>query len=142
MTAGPAPHRLAWLLPTAATLGGACALAWSNPGPSEFEAFAAEQLADRITTELCHGAQVPLVLHLLVRDCPGLVHSQRTWLGRLAAQHTHRYNAGLFSLYVTTLGGQALLGQLTIPRYRAFSLAGAGQLVVVYAAATPPLQAP
>ncbi|MEY2644547.1 MAG: hypothetical protein RLZZ611_1196 [Cyanobacteriota bacterium] len=136
MTAGSAPHRLAWLLPAAAALGGACALAWSNPDPAEFEAFAAEQLVDRITTELCQGAQVPLVLHLLVRDCPGLVHSQRIWLGRLAAQHTHRYNAGLFSLYVTTLGGQALLDQLTIPRYRAFTLAGAGQLVVLYATAT------
>ena len=65
MTAGSAPHRLAWLLPAAAALGGACAPAWSNPDPAEFEAFAAEQLVDRITTELCQGAQVPLVLHLL-----------------------------------------------------------------------------
>ncbi|MEN9541282.1 MAG: hypothetical protein RLZZ459_1373 [Cyanobacteriota bacterium] len=108
-------------------------MVWSNPGPADFEEFAGERLVDLIAEEVCQGTELPLVLHLLVRDCPGMIRSQRKVLGRLAAQETTRYNAGLFSLYVSELGGQELLGRLPIPRYRALTLAGAGQLVVVQA---------
>jgi hypothetical protein len=45
---------------------------------------------------------------------------------------TRRYNAGLFSLYRTELGGQTLMPGLRIPRYRSLTLAGAGQLVVLH----------
>ena len=106
-------------------------MAWSNPGPTDFEDFAGDHLVDLIAQEVCQGTELPLVVHLLVRDCPGMIHSQRGVLGRLAAQETTRYNAGLFSLYVSELGGQELLGRLPIPRYRAFTLAGAGQLMVI-----------
>ena len=99
----------------------------------EFEAFAAEQLVNWLAPELCRESGLPLTLHLVVRDCPALVRSQRGVLGRLAAAATHRYDAGLFSLYVTELGGQTLLPGLTIPRYRAFTLAGAGQLSLLSA---------
>jgi hypothetical protein len=51
----------------------------------------------------------------------------------LAAQQTRRLNAGLFSLYLTDLGGQTVLPGLTIPRYRALTLACAGQLTVLQA---------
>jgi hypothetical protein len=120
-------------LPAAAALIGGLAMVWSNPGPADFEEFAGERLVDLIAEEVCQGTELPLVLHLLVRDCPGMIRSQRKVLGRLAAQETTRYNAGLFSLYVSELGGQELLGRLPIPRYRALTLAGAGQLVVLQA---------
>ena len=133
MTAGSARQRLAWLLPSGAALACGITLVWSNPGPADFETFAGDQLVDLIAGEVCQEPQLPLMLHLLVRDCPGLIRSQRQLLGRLAAEQTIRYNAGLFSLYVSDLGGQNLLAQLSMPRYRAFTLAAAGQLMVLQA---------
>ena len=134
----PVPvQRLLWILPLAAA---GAALALTNPGPPEFEAFAAEQLVDWLAPELCRESGLPLTVHLLVRDCPGLVRSQRGVLGRLAAAATHRYDAGLFSVYVTDLGGQTLLPGVSIPRYRAFTLAGAGQLKLLQASAASALQ--
>jgi hypothetical protein len=121
---------LLWILPLAAA---GAALALTNPGPADFEAFAADQLVDWLAPEICHDGGLPLTLHLLVRDCPGLVRSQRGVLGRLAAAATHRYDAGLFSLYVTELGGQTFLPGLPVPRYRAVTLAGAGQLQLLRA---------
>jgi len=130
MSPGRVRHSLPWLLAGAAAAG---ALAWSNPGPGEFEAFAGERLVDLISGELCRATGLPLAVHLLVRDCPQLIRSQRAVLGRLAAQQTQRFNAGLFSVYLTELGGQTLLPGLAIPRYRAITLAGAGQLTVLQA---------
>ncbi|MFM8936671.1 MAG: DUF4359 domain-containing protein [Vulcanococcus sp.] len=127
----PAPlQRLLWILPLAAA---AAALALTNPSPAEFEAFAGEQLVEWLAPELCRDSGLPLTVHLLVRDCPALVRSQRGVLGRLAAVATRRYDAGLFSLYVTELGGQPLLPGITLPRVRAFTLAVAGQLKLLQA---------
>ena len=130
MSPGRVSHSLPWLLAGAAAAG---ALAWSNPGPAEFEAFAGERLVDLISGELCRASGLPLAVHLLVRDCPQLIRSQRAVLGQLAAQQTQHFNAGLFSVYLTELGGQTLLPGLSIPRYRAITLAGAGQLTVLQA---------
>jgi Domain of unknown function (DUF4359) len=127
----PAPvQRLLWILPLAAA---SAALALTNPTPADFEAFAGEQLVDWLATELCRDSGLPLTVHLLVRDCPALVRSQRGGLGRLAAAATRRYDAGLFSLYVTELGGQSLLPGLALPRVRAITLAAAGQLKLLQA---------
>jgi hypothetical protein len=49
----------------------------------------------------------------------------------LAAASSRRYNFGLFSLYSTRIGGMDLMPGLSVPRYRALTLAGAGQLVVL-----------
>jgi len=134
----PAPaQRLLWILPLAAA---SMALAFSNPTPAEFEAFAGQQLVDWLAPELCRDSGLPLTVHLLVRDCPALVRSQRGLLGRLAAAATRRYDAGLFSLYVTELGGQPLLLGLTLPRVRAFTLAAAGQLTLLQARAGQSVQ--
>jgi hypothetical protein len=130
MTSGRVQQSLPWLLAGMAAAG---ALAWSNPGPAEFEAFAGERLVELIAGELCRSTGLPLAVTLLVRDCPQLIHSQRGVLGALAAQQTRRLNAGLFSLYLTDLGGQTVLPGLTIPRYRALTLACAGQLTVLQA---------
>ena len=107
------------------------ALAVTNPGTDDFEAFAGDQLVRAASQELCGSGSLPLIARLVIQDCPQLVASQRRVLGQLAAASSHRYNAGLFSIYTTELGGQTLLPGLTIPRYRAVTLGGAGQLMVV-----------
>lgn len=122
--------RWPWGWCMAALLAGV-ALAASNPDEQDFEAFAGEQLADYATEELCSAGGLPLMAQLLIQNCPQLIHDQRQTLGRLALAETHRYNAWLFSLYSTQLGGQTLLPGLHIPRYSALTLAGAGQLVVL-----------
>ncbi|MBM5806796.1 MAG: DUF4359 domain-containing protein [Cyanobacteria bacterium M_surface_10_m2_179] len=122
--------RWPWGWCVAALLAGG-ALLVSNPGEREFEAFAGEQLAAYATEELCSAGGLPLVAQLLIQNCTELIAAQRQTLGRIAAAETRRYNAGFFSLYSTQLGGQTVLPGLRIPRYRALTLAGAGQLVVV-----------
>ena len=107
------------------------ALAVTNPGTDDFEAFAGDQLVRAASRELCGSGSLPLIARLVIQDCPQLVASQRKVLGQLAAASSRRYNAGLFSIYKTELGGQTLLPGLTIPRYRAVTLGGAGQLLVV-----------
>ena len=107
------------------------ALAVTNPGTDDFEAFAGDQLVRAASRELCGSGSLPLIARLVIQDCPQLVASQRKVLGQLAAASSRHYNAGLFSVYTTELGGQTLLPGLTIPRYRAVTLGGAGQLLVV-----------
>ena len=107
------------------------ALAVTNPGTDDFEAFAGDQLVRAASRELCGSGSLPLIARLVIQDCPQLVASQRKVLGQLAAASSRRYNAGLFSVYTTELGGQTLLPGLTIPRYRAVTLGGAGQFLVV-----------
>ena len=107
------------------------ALAVTNPGTDDFETFAGNQLVRAASRELCGSGSLPLIARLVIQDCPQLVASQRKVLGQLAAASSRRYNAGLFSVYTTELGGQTLLPGLTIPRYRAVTLGGAGQLLVV-----------
>jgi hypothetical protein len=127
---GPWRPWLGWSLLLA---GLATALAWTNPGPVEFEAFAGERLVELAAEEVCGEEGLPLLLRLVVRDCHGLIQSQRRALGSLAAQATHRYNAGLFSLYATEVGGQQLMPGLAVPRYHALTLGVAGQLLVLRA---------
>jgi hypothetical protein len=137
MPSPPHARLLPWLLPAA---GAAAALIATNPGPAEFEAFAGEHLVELISRELCSPGGLPLAAHLLVRDCPELIHSQRDLLGRLAAQATQRTNVGLFSVYVTEIGGQEVLPGLRIPRLRAVTLAGAGQLSLLQSSSDSGLQ--
>ncbi|MFZ9148591.1 DUF4359 domain-containing protein [Vulcanococcus sp.] len=128
MAAASTDCRWAWA--TAAGISVA-ALALSNPSPADFEAFAGERLVELASKELCAPGGLPLVAQLVISNCPQLVASQRQLLGQLAWAGSRRYNAGLFSLYTTELGGQTLLPGLTVPRYQALTLAGAGHLVVL-----------
>ena len=114
-------------LAASAVAGG---LVLTNPGPSAFEDFAADQLVDLLTRDLCSEGGLPIIMRVVVHDCPGLVRSQRTPLGAWARQATRRRNFGLFSLYSTNLGGQ-LLAQWQIPRYKATTLAAAGRFVLL-----------
>jgi hypothetical protein len=61
-----------------------------------------------------------------------LVQAQKTTLGRLALDHSHRSNLGLLSLYRTDLGG-ASLGRWRLPRFEALTLAVAGRFLLLSA---------
>jgi len=115
-----------------ALAGGGAGLAFTNPDLHAFEEFAAAKLSDLITEELCTEQGLPMMLRLVIRDCPGLIATQRPVLGRIAAEHTRRRNFALFSLYATDLGGQQLLPSLRLPRYSAVTLAAAGRFVLLH----------
>ena len=126
--------RWRWCL-GAVLLGGL--LVVTNPGEREFEAFAGEYLVEMASEELCGSDGLPLMARLVVHNCPQLVRSQRQALGQLAASSSRRYNLGLFSVYSTRIGGLELMPGLTVPRYWAITLAGAGQLVVLQTGTEP-----
>ena len=119
------------LLGVLLSAGAAIGLAVTNPGPGDFEEFASEQLTRLITEELCREDGLPLMLRLVIRDCPAVVASQRRVLGHLALEHSRRRNLGLFSLYVTELGGEKILPNWRLPHYHALTLAGAGRFLVL-----------
>jgi hypothetical protein len=58
-------------------------------------------------------------------------------LGSLARQSSRRWNFAVFSLYRTDLGGPTGLPGLVLPRYRALTLAGAGQFLVLHTDTDP-----
>ena len=78
---------------------------------------------------------LPLVVNLLVENCPRLFRSQREALGDLALQLSQRRNFGLFSFYTTTVGTSGLLAKLSVPSYSLETLAVAGQFIVLRAEA-------
>ena len=111
---------------------GVLGLAFTNPKPQEFESFAADRLTDLLTRELCGNDGLPMLMRLMIRDCPGLGAAQHNALGRLAGLHTRRHNLGLMSLYTTAIGGQSLFGGLQVPRYHATTLALAGRFWMLH----------
>ena len=119
-----------WCL-AAVLLGGA--LVATNPDEQDFEEFSGERLVLLADEELCDQGGLPMVAQLLIQNCSELVEGQRAVLGRLALQGSRRMNAGVFSLYSTQLGGQALLPGLRLPRYRILTLGVAGQLLMLQA---------
>ena len=125
-----------------ATAAGVCLLGigglmLTNPGPADFELFAAGQLVSLAEQELCHKQALPLLLQLVIRNCPALVQSQRQTFGRLAREHSRRINLGIASLYSTRFGGEQLLPQWRVPHYGVTTLAAAGHFVVLQASSRP-----
>ena len=118
--------------------GAGIGLFTTNPGPAEFEGFAADQLTRVLTEELCKEDGLPMMARLVIQDCPGLVASQHGVLGRLAGVHTRRRNLGLLSLYSTEMGGQKILLDWRLPRYSALTLAAAGKFVLLRASESSP----
>lgn len=112
-------------------------LAVTNPDPHEFEDFAAIRLVELIDKELCQKPTVPLMLRLVIGNCPAMVQAQRQTLGRLARQHSRRINLGVASLYSTRFGGQRLFSSWKVPNYAVTTLAVAGTFVVLQTSATP-----
>ncbi|MEB3199912.1 MAG: DUF4359 domain-containing protein [Synechococcaceae cyanobacterium] len=119
------------LLGLLAVTAGLIGLAATNPGQARFEDYAAEQLSELITREICLQGGLSGLLRMVLPDCPALVQAQRPVFGRLAWAQTRRHNYGLFSLYRTEMGGQQLLPNLRLPVYRATTLGIAGQLVLI-----------
>jgi hypothetical protein len=126
------------LLGLTAATAGLIGLVVTNPGPAAFEEFAAEKLTELASEELCRNEGLPLLARLLIQNCPELVRSQRKVLGRLARDHSRRYNLGLLSIYGTRLGGEQVLPHWRIPRYDAVTLAVAGQFVLLTAGESAP----
>lgn len=112
----------------------------TNPAEVEFESFAAEHLTRAAVEELCSDSALPALARLIVRDCPRLVESQRALLGKLALTASQRRNFLLFSLYSTDLGGQRLLPDWSIPRYRLLTLAVAGRFLLLPSGRSAPLR--
>jgi hypothetical protein len=137
--APPRPVRSSAVLGWGLLLGGlGVGLALTNPGPAAFEEFAAGRLAALLREELCREDGLPLMLRLVIQDCPAMVESQRPVLGRLAAVQTRRRNLGLLSLYSTSLGGQQVLLRWRLPHYEALTLAVAGRFVLLRATENSP----
>ncbi len=107
-------------------------LALSNPGPEEFEAFAAEQLVDVLETEVCRGEVLPALVRMALSDCPQLVQTQRRAIGAFVGDHTRRLDLGVLSLYRSEIGGDTVLGW-PVPRFHATVLAGAEQFLILKA---------
>jgi hypothetical protein len=116
-----------------ALAGTGAALVFTNPTRADYSAFAGEQLVALATEEICERQTLPMVLQLWIRDCPRLIADQEQALASLADQFTRRWNLGLASVYVTSLGGQDLLPTLRLPRYSVISLGVAGQFLVLSA---------
>ena len=116
-----------------AVVGGGIGLASTNPGPDQFQDFAGEQLTTLLIDELCSDGGLPIMLRLVVSNCPELISSQRQALGHLAALHSQRINFGVMSTYHTKLGGQQVIPSWTLPRFQAITLAIAGQFLLIQA---------
>jgi hypothetical protein len=116
------------LLPAAGAL-----LFASNPGPKEFADFAGREISERGIQEFCRDGVLPLMMNLLVENCPRLFRDQREAFGDLALQLSQRRNFGFFSLYKTEVGSTGLLAKLSVPSYSLETLGVAGQFIVLRA---------
>ena len=113
--------------------GSSAALCVTNPTRDDYQDFAGDTLVELATEEICERQTLPMVLQLWISDCPRLIADQEPALALLADQFTRRWNLGIASVYVTTVGGQNLLPALRLPRYSLTSLGLAGQFLVINA---------
>ena len=113
--------------------GSSAALFVTNPTREDYQDFAGDTLVKLATKEVCERQALPMVLQLWISDCPRLIADQEPALALLADQLTRRWNLGIASIYVTTVGGQNLLPALRLPRYSVTSIGLAGQFVVLNA---------
>ena len=113
--------------------GSSAALCVTNPTRDDYQDFAGDTLVKLATKEVCERQALPMVLQLWISDCPRLIADQEPALALLADQLTRRWNLGIASIYVTTVGGQNLLPALRLPRYSVTSIGLAGQFVVLNA---------
>ena len=97
----------------------------------DYEEHAGEQLVAFLSSELCQGEGLPMVLQLWIRDCPGLVASQQAALAALGVNFTTRLNFGVVSLFTTKISRQPLLPGLTLPEVQVLTLGIAGQFVLL-----------
>ena len=113
--------------------GSGAALFVTNPTREDYRGFAGGTLVKLATKEICERQALPMVLQLWISDCPRLIAEQEQSLALLADQFTRRWNLGLASVYLTTVGGQNLLPALRLPRYSVTTLGLAGQFLLLKA---------
>ena len=111
--------------------GSGAALYVTNPSREDYQVFAGETLVKLATREICERKVLPMVLQLWISDCPRLIAEQEQALALMADQFSRRWNLGLASVYVTSVGGQNLLPALRLPRYSVTTLGIAGQFLVL-----------
>ncbi len=128
----PAAIRSGW--GAAVLLAGLCAggLALTNPGPADFESFAADQLVEVLEEEVCRGDVLPTLVRMALRDCSGLVRAQRQAIAAVVGRHSQRSDLGLLSIYRSRLGGDQLLGW-RVPRFDATVVGAAGHFLILRA---------
>ena len=114
-----------------ALAGSGAALFLTNPSREDYQVFAGETLVNLATREVCERQALPMVLQLWISDCPRLIADQEQALGLMADQFSRRWNLGLASIYVTSVGGQNLLPALQLPRYSVTTLGIAGQFLML-----------
>ena len=110
-------------------------LALSNPSLGDYQDHAGEQLVELARAELCDQAAMPMLLQLVLRDCPQLIATQRQTLATLAGRFTTRWNFGVGSLYHLSSGGQTLIPGVQLPQADVWTLGLAGQFVLLRATA-------
>ena len=68
-------------LPLVLLAAAAALLGVSNPGPNDFADFAGEQFSELGVKEVCREGVLPLMLQLVVQDCPRLFRDRaRPWV--------------------------------------------------------------
>lgn len=126
-----------WLAVALLGSGLVAGLVITNPGPAAFADYGGGRLTALLVKELCNQDGLTGMLRLFIRHCPALILSQRQVLGTLVQAHSSRRNYGLFSIYHTELDLGALLPglrqipDLHVPRYKATTLAAAGQFLLI-----------
>ena len=105
------------------------ALALSNPSLRDYEDHAGSHLVELASAEFCEQGAMPMLLQLVLRDCPQLIATQRQTLAMLAGRFTTRWNFGIGSLFHLSIGGQQLLPGVMLPKVDVLTLGVAGQFV-------------
>lgn len=118
-------------------LGATAALVVTNPNLNDYEAYAGEQLVELASEEICGTGGLPMLMRILVKDCPGVISSQQPTLSALAGRFSSRLNLGLLSVFTTEIGGQTLLPGLRLPRYKIISVGIAGHVFTVHVQTDP-----
>ena len=104
-------------------------LGLTNPSLRNYEEHAGTLLVELASAEFCDQGQMPMLLQLVLRDCPGLIASQEQTLSALAGRFSTRWNFGLGSVYHLSMGGQQLLPGVQLPTVDVLTLGFAGQFV-------------
>jgi hypothetical protein len=115
-------------------IGVGALLAITNPGQEDFREFAGKELSERAVQQFCRPGGLPMVVQMVVHNCPELIRAQQKPLGVIADRFSRRMNLGLLSVYNTEVAGGDLLPQLALPGYELKTIAIAGQFFVLNSA--------
>jgi hypothetical protein len=103
--------REAWICCLGILGGCAVLLVATNPGPEQFETYAANQAVQLLDREVCR-TDLQEWLGLVTDNCNTLVQRHHRQFGQLIGRQTRRLNLGLFSLYRTRISARELIPSL------------------------------